>query len=180
MTKPETTNAITMLKADHQKVKGLFDQFEKAKDFRSKKKFAQDAIKELKVHATLEEEIFYPSVRKEIDDMPLMNEANEEHHVAKVLIAELDDMKGDNDVYEAKFTVLAENVRHHIKEEEGMMFPEIKKTDIDLELLGQKMSQRKEELISEGTPPTAEESLIKCAHSRNDSPAKKEPVEANV
>ncbi len=101
-----------------------------------------------------------------------MNEANEEHHVAKVLIAELDEMKGNNDVYEAKFTVLAENVRHHIKEEEGMMFPEVKKTDIDLVSLGRKMAQRKEELMAKGVPPTAEDAMVQCSHGEGDSPAK--------
>lgn len=161
MLKTEINNAIKILKSDHKKVKGLFEQFENAKDFRSKKSFAEEAIKELKVHATVEEEIFYPTVRKAIDDMPLMNEANEEHHVAKVLIAELDQLKGNNEVYEAKFTVLAENVRHHIKEEEGMMFPEIEKSKIDLETLGNEIASRKEELMANGVPPTKEEAMVR-------------------
>jgi hemerythrin superfamily protein len=155
MPKTEVDNAIEMLKSDHKKVKDLFAQFEKAKDTRSKRKIVQKAISELKVHAIIEEEIFYPPVRKEIDDTKMMNEANEEHHVAKLLIAELDAMQGSEDQYEAKFIVLAENVRHHIKEEEKEMFPKVKKAKIDLEALGNKMSQRKEALMTQGVAPTA-------------------------
>ena len=155
MPKTEIDNAIEMLKSDHQKVKSLFAQFEKAKDTRSKRKIVKEAISELKVHATIEEEIFYPPVRKEIDDAKMMNEANEEHHVAKLLIAELDAMKGSEDQYEAKFIVLAENVRHHIKEEEKEMFPKVKKAKIDLEALGNKMSQRKKALMMQGVAPTS-------------------------
>lgn len=155
MPKTEVTNAMAMLKSDHQKVKGLFAQFEKAKDTRSKRKIAQEAIAELKVHTTIEEEIFYPPVRKAIDDAGMMNEATEEHHVAKLLIDELDAMQGNESQYEAKFIVLAENVRHHIKEEEDEMFPKVKKTAIDLEALGKKMSLRKEALMTQGVPPTA-------------------------
>ena len=155
MPKTEADNSIEMLKSDHQKVKGLFAQFEKAKDTRRKRKIVQEAISELKVHATIEEEIFYPPVRKEIDDAKMMNEANEEHHVAKLLIAELDAMKGSEGQYEAKFIVLAENVRHHIKEEEEEMFPKVKKAKIDLQALGNKMSQRKEALMTQGVAPTS-------------------------
>jgi hemerythrin superfamily protein len=171
MPKTEVRNAIELLRSDHEKVKGLFAQFEKARDFRSKKKFAQGAITELKVHAKVEEEVFYPAVRKEIDDKFVMNEANEEHHVAKVLIAELDNIEGNNEGFEAKFTVLAENVRHHIKEEEGTMFPKVKKAHVDLDSLGMKMSQRKEELMAHGVPPTEEEDMVKSALSDRGSPA---------
>jgi len=155
------TNAISLLKQDHEKVKSLFDQFEKAKDSAKKKKIADEAIMELKVHATVEEEIFYPKVRAELeDDENLMNEAQEEHHVAKVLIAELEKRDVIDEVFEAKFIVLAENVRHHIKEEEGEMFPEVKKLDIDLEALGEEMTQRKEELQIEGVPASPEEAMV--------------------
>jgi len=105
---PKATNAIALLKEDHAKVKDLFDQFDKAKDSAKKKRIADQAIMELKIHATLEEEIFYPKVRQEIaDEENLMNEAQEEHHVAKVLIAELEKIDALDEVFEAKFTVLA-------------------------------------------------------------------------
>ena len=130
-------NAIAMLKSDHQKVKELFDKFEESKNSAAQAKIVANAIQELKVHATIEEELFYPSVRQQIDDEDgIMPEADEEHHVAKVLIAELENMKGDEEHWEAKFMVLAESVRHHIKEEEGQMFPKAKKTDIDFVALG--------------------------------------------
>src|SRR5581483_7295555 len=84
-------DAISLLKSDHDKVKDLFEQFENAENRREKKKIAAQAIMELKIHAAIEEEIFYPTVRRNIES-DLMNEADEEHHVAKLLIAELDQM----------------------------------------------------------------------------------------
>ena len=87
---------------------------------------------ELKIHAMIEEEIFYPAVRRQLSE-DVMNEADEEHHVARVLIAELDRDGRGNDHREAKFTVLAESVRHHIREEEGEMLPKAKSLDLDFE-----------------------------------------------
>src|SRR5688572_12675346 len=110
--------AVALLKEDHVKVKGLFDAFEAAKSKAAKKKIVREALTELKVHAAIEEELFYPAVRKKIGK-EIMNEADEEHHVAKLLIAELDVMDGSESHFDAKFVVLAENVRHHIKEEEN-------------------------------------------------------------
>jgi hypothetical protein len=154
-------DAIELLKEDHKKVKDLFDQFEDEENADRKKEIAEEAIQELKVHAVLEEEIFYPAVRAEIEDEEnIMEEAQEEHHVAKVLIAELDQLKEMNETYEAKFMVLAENIRHHIKEEEGEMLPEAKKTDLDMEDLAQKMTERKEELLRDGVPATSEEEMV--------------------
>src|ERR1019366_9030915 len=114
-----TTNpTFALLKKDHDTVKDLFNRFEKAEGRPAKKKLVAQALRELKVHATIEEEIFYPAVRKPVGK-DIMNETDEEHHVAKVLIAELEEMDGSESRYDAKFTVLAENVRHHIKEEES-------------------------------------------------------------
>ena len=109
--------AVSLLKEDHTKVKRLFDEFEAAKGRPSKRKIVREALTELKVHAAIEEELFYPAVRKAIGK-EIMNEADEEHHVAKLLVAELDSMDGSESHYDAKFMVLAENVRHHIKEED--------------------------------------------------------------
>src|SRR5262245_58675535 len=116
-----TQNAIELLKEDHEKVKDLFDEFEDADGNQEKLRIAKAAIQELKIHSAIEEEIFYPEVRKamEEDEENIMEEAEQEHHVAKVLIAELDQIDEMNETYEAKFIVLAENIRHHIKEEEG-------------------------------------------------------------
>src|ERR1700694_648601 len=113
-------HAIAILKKDHETVKGLFEQFEKAESAGRKTKIIDQALIELKIHAILEEEIFYPTVRAHVG-RDIMNEADEEHHVAKVLIAELDTIGKDNDHRDAKFTVLSESVRHHIGEEESDM-----------------------------------------------------------
>jgi hypothetical protein len=172
LTSKDSKNAIDLLKADHDKVKELFEQFEDAENSRTKKQIVKKALEELNIHATLEEEIFYPAVRNEIDDEEgIMNEADEEHHVAKVLIAELEDMKGSEDHYDAKFTVLAENVRHHIKEEEGEMFPKAKETDVDFDVLGEKMFRRKQALKKNGTPRVAEATMVAKSRGRGDSPA---------
>src|SRR5437879_3625683 len=112
------TNAVELLKADHEKVKELFDQFENTEDRATRKKIVEQACQELKVHSAIEEEIFYPAVRQAIEDQEIMNEADEEHHEAKILVAELESMEGSESHFGAKFLVLAENVRHHIEEEE--------------------------------------------------------------
>jgi hypothetical protein len=100
-----------------------------------------------------------------------MNEADEEHHVAKVLIAELDRTGRENDHRDAKFTVLAESVRHHIREEENEMLPKAKELDIDFEALGQRMLDRKKELLKDGIPADAEHAMVAKANGKADSPA---------
>jgi len=164
-------DAIGLLKKDHDKVKQLFEAFEKAKSQPARTKIVKQALTELKTHATLEEELFYPAVRKKVG-ADLMNEADEEHHVAKVLIAELESMRSSDDHYNAKFTVLAENVRHHIKEEENEVLPKAKTANIDFKELGEVMLQRKQKLLSAGFPPTAEEAMVAPTRGRADSPAK--------
>ncbi|PWU10947.1 MAG: hemerythrin HHE cation-binding protein, partial [Terriglobia bacterium] len=118
-------HAIAILKKDHDTVKELFDEFEKADSSAEKEKIITKAVHELKIHAVIEEEIFYPAVRKHVGSK-VMQEADEEHHVARVLIAELDAGGSKNDHRDAKFKVLAESVRHHIKEEENEMLPKAK------------------------------------------------------
>ena len=164
-------DAINILKADHQRVDDLFKEFEDTSRKRAKAEIIAEAINELRIHATIEEEIFYPTVRPKMEKA-LMNEANEEHHVAKFLIAELSVMKGNEEHYDAKFTVLSENIRHHVKEEEREMFPKVRSLDIDMIELGQKMLMRKEELLENGIPLTAEEKLLKAVGAKKiDSPA---------
>jgi hemerythrin-like domain-containing protein len=169
LTLPEN-HAIAILKKDHERVKQLFDEFDKAEGRPAKEKIIAAAVQELKIHAVLEEEIFYPAVRSHVG-AEKMNEADEEHHVAKLLIAELDARKGDQGHRDAKFQVLAESVRHHIKEEESEVLPKAKSMDLDFEALGDKMLRRKKVLLSRGVPRDAEHVLM--ARSRNaDSPAK--------
>ena len=100
-----------------------------------------------------------------------MNEADEEHHVAKILIAELEEMDGRETHYDPKFTVLAENVRHHIKEEEGEVFPKAKDANIDFASLAQTMAARKATLLGQGVPPAAEAAMVAGSHGKGDSPA---------
>jgi hemerythrin superfamily protein len=139
-------DAIAMLMADHKKVKKLFSDFDKLKEDGSdedKAALVDQICSELKIHTELEEEIFYPAVRKAIDDSDLMDEALVEHAGAKELIAQLEDASPDDDLYDAKVTVLGEQINHHVKEEEGEMFPKAKKASIDTEALGASMLKRK-------------------------------------
>ena len=163
-------HAISILKKDHEAVKDLFDRFEKAESASEKERILDRAVTELKMHAVVEEEIFYPTVRQHVGS-DIMNEADEEHHIAKVLIAELDLNRGGGDHREAKFTVLAESVRHHIREEENELFPKTKGLDIDFDALGQRMLDRKKELKEDGIPKDAEHAMVAQARGKGDSPA---------
>ena len=167
----EDNDAISLLKQDHENVKALFDHFETAERQAEKQKIVKQALNELRIHFTIEEEIFYPAVREQLKN-GVMNEADEEHHVAKLLIAELDTIGEDDDHYDAKFTVLAESVRHHIKEEENEMLPKAQDLRIDFQALGENMERRKQELKAKGLPPTAEDAMIRKTHGRHESPAR--------
>lgn len=164
------SDAINLLKKDHAKVKELFEQFERADNLREKKKIVAEAIIELKLHAAVEEEIFYPAVRKPIGKK-VMNEADEEHHVVKVLIAELEEMDGKEDHYDAKFKVLSENVRHHIKEEENDMLPKARTLHLDMDALGKQILARKAQLKKTGVAIFAEEKMVAASKGKGDSPA---------
>jgi hypothetical protein len=166
-------DAINILKQDHDKVKDLFDDFEKAEKRSEKKKIIDKAIMELKIHATIEEEFFYPALRGQQEvDQELLNEAHEEHHVAKMLIAELDDIDETMDSYDAKFTVLAENIRHHIKEEEDELFPQARQTELDFEAMGNDFLTRKQQLKKTGVPASDEEKMIFGSKKSSKSSAK--------
>ncbi len=121
-------DAITLLKQDHKTVEKLFRQFEKATQPAQMRKVTQQVVRELSVHAAIEEMVFYPAVR---DRVPAAEEtvleALEEHHIVKWVLSELEDLKPDDERFKAKMTVLIESVRHHVKEEEGELFPEVRK-----------------------------------------------------
>jgi hypothetical protein len=155
---------------DHDRVKELFDRFEKSESASEKEKIIGEATTELKIHAVIEEEIFYPAVRRQLGK-DLMNEADEEHHIARVLIAELDGNERRDDHRDAKFTVLSESVRHHIKEEEAEMLPKAKGLEINFEALGQQMLARKKELQRNGIPLDAEHAMVAAVHGKDDTPA---------
>ena len=163
-------HAIAILMKDHDTVKELFDRFEKSESAAEKEKIIVKAVEELKIHAVIEEEIFYPAVRRHVGS-EIMDEADEEHHVARVLIAELDRDGRGNDHWDAKFTVLAESVRHHIKEEEGEMLPKAKGLTMDFEALGQEMMTRKADLKKNGVPADAEHAMVAAVNGKDDTPA---------
>ena len=146
-----TIDAIDMLKQDHDKVEKAFKDFEKMdrQDTEVCRRLIESVCEDLKLHTTLEEEVFYLAVREAIADEDLMNEAAVEHETAKMLIEQLENMGADDPNYYATFTVLGEYVRHHIKEEQGEMFPAAKKAKLDLVALGERMRARKEELAGE-------------------------------
>ena len=141
-------NALQLLRDDHKRVKDLFKKFEDAENAGTKGKVVGQTLTELEIHAELEEVIFYPAVREEAatkEDQ--MDEAEEEHHIVKLLIAELRQMQPSAAHYGAKFTVLAENVKHHIDEEESEMFPKAAELGSErLNELGVEMQARKLQL----------------------------------
>ena len=148
--KSSTPDAIELLKQDHASVKKALKEFEKMdhEDTAMMQELVTTVCNELKVHTTIEEEIFYPAVRGAIEDEDLMNEAQVEHQSAKDLITQLEAMEPSDPLYVATFTVLGEYVLHHVKEEESEMFPQVKKAELDLDALGEKMSARKEALMA--------------------------------
>ena len=152
-------DATRLLADDHRKVEKLFAQYEKASGDGRKQKLAREICTELKVHAMIEEEIFYPALRGKIDEADL-DEAYVEHDGAKVLINDIEAGGPDDDFYDAKVKVLQEEIEHHVREEEkmnGNIFQQARAAEVDLMALGEEMAARKAELMakaeSEGLPP---------------------------
>ena len=149
---PNAPDAITLLKDDHAKVAAMFKQYDKLGDKANAKKLelARRICTELKLHVRIEEEIFYPATRAALpkeDD--LLDEAQVEHDGAKDLIKQLDAMKPEDDLFDAKATVLGEYIKHHVKEEHTEMFPKVRKSKLDLKELGMRMAFRKGELAKQ-------------------------------
>ena len=141
-------DAIALLKADHRKVEELFAKFENTNGKATKRKLAEQICNELKVRTLLEEEIFYPAFQGKIEEDTLA-EAFVEHDGAKVLVNDILASSPDDEYYEAKVKVLSEEIEHHVKEEESGkegMFPQCRKTDVDLVELRDRMLARKAEL----------------------------------
>jgi len=157
-------DACDLLDADHKAVKAMFKEYEALTEGRGrsttkKRQLADKICKELVVHATIEEEIFYPAARKATKDNALMNEAIVEHASAKELIAQIRGMDAGDEMFDAKVTVLGEYIDHHVKEERTEMFTKVRKTKLDLVALGAQMEQRKQALMAgqdnPGMPATA-------------------------
>ncbi len=156
----EKMDAISMLMADHKRVQQLFDEFKEIEDDTSMDEEKADLVEqicmELTLHAQLESEIFYPAMRKAIEDQELIDEADVEHDTAKYLISQLESMEPGDDHFEAKVCVLAELVNHHIEEEQNNIFPQAKKADMNLNALGDTMRKRKEALMDNlNAPPSS-------------------------
>ncbi|WP_422034727.1 hemerythrin domain-containing protein [Reyranella sp.] len=144
-------NAVALLKADHRKVEGLFESFEKARTEDRKKALVTQICTELMVHSTIEEEIFYPACKGKIEDGELLDEAYVEHDGAKVLIAELLQGSPSHEFYDAKVKVLSELIKHHVKEEEMRsegLFAEARDAGVDLDDLGERLKARKAQLLA--------------------------------
>ena len=148
--RPKGTDAIALLKADHRQVADWFSQFDNTTAKAKKQQLASNICQALKVHATIEEEIFYPAFLEATEDKDLHHEAVVEHDSAKKLIAEIEKMSAADDYFDAKVTVLSKMIKHHVKEEEqpGGMFAEARKSDLDLQVLGEQLLARKKELQS--------------------------------
>jgi hypothetical protein len=136
-------DAIEMLIHDHKMAKRLFRRFKWAKDTRIEANIIDQLLPLIKMHSRLEEEMIYPLIRKASEDAEPMDEAAEEHHVADVLIKEIESMKPGDEHYHAKVMVLFEVVEHHIDEEEHHLLPKLKRSGQDLEELGKRLAETK-------------------------------------
>lgn len=151
MPESQKLDAIALLKRDHRTVEDLFAKFEKAGGDGRKQKLAEQICLELSVHAKIEEEIFYPACDGNVD-ADLLKESYVEHDGAKLLIAEILAGEPNDEFYDAKVTVLQEQVEHHVQEEEKRMeglFSQARKAGLDMDALGEQLAARKAELTAE-------------------------------
>jgi hypothetical protein len=151
MPESQTLDAVALLKKDHRTVEDLFAQFEKAGADGRKQELANEICLELSVHAKIEEEIFYPACEGKVEE-DLLKEAYVEHDGAKLLIAEILGGDPSDEFYDAKVTVLQEQIEHHVEEEEKRMeglFAQARKAGLDMDALGEQLAARKQELTAE-------------------------------
>jgi hemerythrin superfamily protein len=141
-------DAIAILEADHREVERLFDKFEAAEGDANKRDLANAICVALKVHARLEEELFYPAAYVVLGDKSLIDEAQVEHASAKDLIAQIEAGAPGEPFYDARVKVLAEYIDHHVTEEEEEIFPQCRSSKMDLDRLGAVMALRKQELMA--------------------------------
>jgi len=148
-----TTDAISLLTDDHAEVAELFEEYEELVDEdapdEDRQALAERICAMLTMHATVEEEIFYPAAREALDDQRILDQAEVEHATAKDLIEQIQSMDPDDELYDAKVKVLGEYVTHHVQEEEGEIFPQCQTAEMDLDQLGEEIGARKEELMEE-------------------------------
>jgi hemerythrin superfamily protein len=143
-------DALTMLEEEHRAVEKLFEAFERAEedDLERKATLVQRACELLTMHAIVEEEILYPAAKDGLgkDDKDDVNEAYVEHFLVKTLIDKFTTMKAGDEGFDATFKVLTESVNHHVEEEESELFPELRKTKLDLVAMGERIAKRREAL----------------------------------
>lgn len=143
-------DATTLLRSDHKVVSALFAQYKKARSSADKKEIVAQICMELKVHAQIEEEIFYPAVKSAMKDKTLIPEATVEHATLKTLLAQVENVPPEGEMFDAKIKVLSEYVQHHVEEEQNEIFPKAKATRLDMMELGAQLAERKAELLAEG------------------------------
>jgi hemerythrin superfamily protein len=145
-------DAVSLLSADHAEVKQLFETFrqlvDENADDEQRGELARRICTMLTVHAEIEEEIFYPSMRENIDDELILDEAEVEHESAKDLIEQIEAMDPGDALFDARVIVLGEYVDHHVQEEENEIFPQAEKSGIDLDELGADLASRRRELMA--------------------------------
>jgi len=145
-------DAVSLLSADHAEVKQMFETYrqlvDENADDEQRGELARKICSMLTVHAEIEEEIFYPAMRENVDDELTLDEAEVEHASAKELIEQLEGMDPGDALYDAKVIVLGEYVDHHVQEEENELFPQAEKAGLDLDDLGAELASRKRELMS--------------------------------
>ena len=156
----DAPSAISLLKSDHREVEALFSQFEKATGAARKRTIVQKICDALTVHMKIEEDIFYPPARDALKRAgeDLLDEAEVEHEGIKWRIELLQKMRPEDDLYDAEVKVLAEYVRHHVKEEERKLFPRLYLSDFDNAGVGEKLALKKEQMT--GKPVKEKPSLI--------------------
>lgn len=147
-------NAFTLLKADHKTVAGILEKIDSTTErgVKTREELFTRLKNELEVHTRIEETIFYPALEEEKETRDITLEAFEEHRLVKQLLNELESMSKDDEQWTAKFTVLKENIEHHVEEEEDEMFKKARKvlSEEDIENLGSRMEKAKQEQKAAG------------------------------
>jgi hemerythrin superfamily protein len=139
--------ATALLRADHKLVSGLFADYEATNSTAKKRELVEKICTELSVHAQVEEEVFYPAVQEALEDHELVPEAVVEHATLKDLIAQVEGIEPEGEMFDARIKVLSEYVKHHVKEEQNEMFPKARSSNLDMRELGAQISERKAELM---------------------------------
>lgn len=146
--KQDARDALQMLADDHRTVEALFEKYDSARGEAAQQKIVRQICEELVIHTMIEEQVFYPAIHDAVE-MDMMDEAQVEHDSAKALILSLQQSSPSDAFYDAKVSVLKEQIEHHVYEEErqrGSMFSQVRKTGIDLAKLGAQMAELKDQL----------------------------------